>query len=44
VSFHGAHGTVGILLVVAFMAMRIFMRRGFGGMRGGGRGRRGPFL
>jgi hypothetical protein len=42
-SFHGAHGTLGIVLVVGVMAVRIFMRRGMGGMRGGGRGRRGPF-
>ena len=41
---HGAHGTIGIVLVVAFIAVRIFMRRGLGGMRGGGRGRHGPFL
>jgi hypothetical protein len=40
VNFHGAHGTIGVVLVVGVMAMRIFMRRGFGGR---GR-RRGPFL
>jgi hypothetical protein len=40
---HGAHGTLGIVVVVAVMGLRIFMRRGMGGMRGGGRGRRGPF-
>jgi hypothetical protein len=39
--FHGAHGPVGIVLVVGVIALRIFMRRGFGGGRGR---RRGPFL
>ena len=29
--FHGAHGTIGIVLVVGVIAMRILMRRGFGG-------------
>jgi hypothetical protein len=45
VFFHGAHGPLGIALVVVVIGMRILIRRGggpFGGMRGGGR--RGPFF
>jgi hypothetical protein len=46
VFLHGAHGPLGIALVVVVMGMRILMRRGggpFGGMRGG-RGGRGRFF
>lgn len=45
VFLHGAHGPIGIALVVGVMGLRILMRSGrgpFGGM--GGRRRRGPFL
>jgi hypothetical protein len=46
VFLHGAHGPIGIALLVGVFGLRILMRSGWGpfaGMRRG-RGRRGPFL
>jgi hypothetical protein len=46
VLLHGAHGPIGIALVVGVLGLRILMRSGvgpFAGMRRG-RGRRGPFF